>query len=92
MARNLFLVTGGTGKTGRRVAERLRAGGVAVRAVSRSTDPALDWTDEGGWDAILDGVDALYLAPAEAAWPRLASRNGPRTPASGGSCCSPPAA
>jgi len=43
----------------------LRARGVAVRAVSRSTNPALDWTDEASWDAVLDGVDALYLAPAE---------------------------
>lgn len=62
---NRFLVTGGTGKTGRRVAERLRDRGVAVRAVSRSTNPALDWTEEGSWDAVLDGADALYLAPAE---------------------------
>jgi len=62
---NVFLVTGGTGKTGKRVAERLRARGVSVRAVSRSTQPALDWTDEAGWDVVLDGVYALYLAPAE---------------------------
>ncbi len=60
---DLVLVTDGTGKTGRRVAAQLRARWVAVRAVSRSTNPALDWTDEASWDAVLDGVDAL--APAE---------------------------
>ncbi len=54
-----------------------------MRSVSRSTDPALDWTDEGSWDAVLDGVQALYLAPAEgsraaAAFAKRATRAGVR--------------
>ena len=50
-----ILVVGGNGKTGRRVAERLRAMGRAVRAVSRSTTPAFDWNVDtaasGAWGA-----------------------------------------
>jgi uncharacterized protein YbjT (DUF2867 family) len=56
-----FLIVGGTGKTGRRVAERLRAQGLAVRAVSRSTEPSFDWSDEATWGPVLDGVGAAYL-------------------------------
>jgi uncharacterized protein YbjT (DUF2867 family) len=57
-----FLVVGGTGKTGRRVAARLRARGRPVRAVSRSTGPAFDWSDEASWGPVLDGgVEAAYL-------------------------------
>ena len=39
------LVLGGTGKTGRRVAERLTARGVPVRIGSRSGEPPFDWED-----------------------------------------------
>lgn len=56
-----FLVVGGTGKTGRRVAARLAAAGHGVRAVSRSSSPAFDWTDPTGWAAALDGVTAAYV-------------------------------
>ena len=41
----LVLVTGGTGKTGRRVAQRLADRGVGVRIGSRSGTPPFDWTD-----------------------------------------------
>jgi uncharacterized protein YbjT (DUF2867 family) len=56
------LVTGGTGKTGRRVAERLAARGVGVRIGSRTAAPRFDWHDPGTWPAALDGVSAVYLA------------------------------
>ena len=39
------LVLGATGKTGRRVAERLTALGVPVRPGSRSGKPPFDWDD-----------------------------------------------
>jgi uncharacterized protein YbjT (DUF2867 family) len=55
------LVVGGSGKTGRRVVERLGALGVDTRGVSRSTVPRFDWTDPTTWPAALDGVDAAYL-------------------------------
>jgi uncharacterized protein YbjT (DUF2867 family) len=55
------LVTGGTGKTGRRVAQRLRALGRPVRIGSRAGEPPFDWDDPGTWDPVLDHVDAAYL-------------------------------
>ncbi len=57
----LTLVLGGSGKTGRRVVERLRARGVRTRAASRGSSPAFDWNDRDTWDAALDGVTRAYL-------------------------------
>lgn len=61
---NLTLVLGGTGKTGRRVAERLINKGLNVRIGSRSSIPAFDWDNEKGWDAALKGVTAVYITYA----------------------------
>ena len=57
-----ILVIGGNGKTGSRVAERLRARGVPVRAVSRSTEPAFDWDDRTTWAPALEGATAAYIS------------------------------
>ncbi|OLF12832.1 NAD(P)-dependent oxidoreductase [Actinophytocola xinjiangensis] len=56
-----ILVTGATGKSGRRIVARLRLLGIPVRAASRTGEHPFDWTDPGTWDAALDGVRALYL-------------------------------
>lgn len=56
-----FLVLGATAKTGRRVAEKLVSHGHDVRAVSRSTIPAFDWTDPQTWDEVLRNRDAVYV-------------------------------
>ncbi|GAB3432218.1 Rossmann-fold NAD(P)-binding domain-containing protein [Flindersiella endophytica] len=58
---DLTLVLGGTGKSGRRVAERLEAHGVPARIGSRSADPAFDWDDQSTWAAALEGVRAVYV-------------------------------
>lgn len=58
------LVLGGTGKTGRRVAERLQARGVETRIASRSANPSFDWNDPGTWGAALEGVTAAYITYA----------------------------
>ncbi len=58
------LVLGGTGKTGRRVAAGLRSLGIPVRIGSRSGTPPFDWDDEAGWDASLQGVEAVYITYA----------------------------
>jgi uncharacterized protein YbjT (DUF2867 family) len=58
---DLILVVGGTGKTGRRVTERLTARGLRVRAVSRSTEVRFDWQDSSTWDAALEGAVAVYV-------------------------------
>jgi uncharacterized protein YbjT (DUF2867 family) len=56
------LVLGGTGKTGRRVVERLEALDVPVRMGSRSADPGFDWTDATTWAPVLRDVEAVYLS------------------------------
>jgi uncharacterized protein YbjT (DUF2867 family) len=57
------LVLGGTGKTGRRVADRLQQrDDLRVRIGSRKAEPSFDWTDRTGWPAALSGVDAVYLS------------------------------
>jgi uncharacterized protein YbjT (DUF2867 family) len=55
------LVLGGTGKTGRRVVERLTARGLSVRVGSRSGEPPFDWEDRSTWAPALDGVGSVYL-------------------------------
>jgi len=60
----LTLIVGGTGKTGRRVADRLQARGVEIRIASRSASPAFDWHEPGNWDAVLEGVSAAYVTYA----------------------------
>jgi uncharacterized protein YbjT (DUF2867 family) len=56
------LITGGTGKTGRRIVERLRARGVPVRVGSRSGEPPFDWKDPSTWAPALRGASAAYLS------------------------------
>ncbi|XGP77596.1 NAD(P)H-binding protein [Actinokineospora auranticolor] len=60
-----ILVTGGTGKTGRRVVQQLTAAGVPVRVGSRSGTPPFDWTAPNTWDAALDGVASVFVVPHE---------------------------
>ncbi len=57
----LTLILGGTGKTGRRIAERLKAKGLPIRIGSRSASPSFDWNNPTGWDACLEGVQSVYL-------------------------------
>jgi len=59
-----ILVTGATGKTGRRIIQRLSERGHAVRKGSRKSDPPFDWGDQSTWDAVLDGVTAAYICYA----------------------------
>ena len=60
----LTLVLGGTGKTGRRIAERLVSQGVPTRIACRSATPAFDWADESNWNSVLKGVTTVYLSYA----------------------------
>ena len=64
------LVTGGTGKTGRLVAEQLATRGVEARIATRNpvtpTQVRVEWGDVGSHRAALDGADAIYLvAPTD---------------------------
>jgi uncharacterized protein YbjT (DUF2867 family) len=56
------LVLGGTGKTGRRIVERLTARGLPVRVGSRSGEPPFDWGDRSTWAPSLEGVGSVYLS------------------------------
>ncbi len=56
------LVLGGTGKTGRRVVERLQAQGFPVRVGSRRGDPRFDWENRRTWGPVLDGVASAYVS------------------------------
>lgn len=44
---NEILVLGATGKTGKRVAEKLQKMGITVRAGSRNGTPPFDWVNPG---------------------------------------------
>lgn len=57
-----ILILGGTGKTGRRLAERLTAQGVLVRIGSRSGSPRFDWEVPATWGPALQGVRAVYIS------------------------------
>ncbi len=81
------LIIGGTGKTGRRLAERLTATGIPVRIGSRNAAPAFDWENPQSWAIALEGVSAAYItyypdlavpgaAEAVGALARLAVRKG----------------
>ncbi|RWQ59882.1 NAD(P)H-binding protein [Mesorhizobium sp.] len=57
-----ILILGGTGKTGRRLADRLTAQGLPVRIGSRSGTPPFDWENDTTWEPALDGVGAVYIS------------------------------
>src|SRR5829696_9057546 len=59
---NTILVLGGTGKTGRRVVERLQARGLPVRVGSRAGTPPFEWEDRATWAPVLDGTGSVYLS------------------------------
>ena len=62
MDERFTLVLGGTGKTGRRVAERLWARGLPVLIGSRSGTPPFDWEDRTTWAPALRGARAAYVS------------------------------
>jgi uncharacterized protein YbjT (DUF2867 family) len=61
-AQTATLVLGGTGKTGRRVAQRLVAREVPTRVGSRSGEPPFDWEDEATWAPALRDVESVYVS------------------------------
>ncbi|MER8914598.1 NAD(P)H-binding protein [Mesorhizobium sp. M0761] len=56
------LILGGTGKTGRRLAERLTSQGIPVRIGSRSGSPRFDWEVPETWEPAMQGVGAVYIS------------------------------
>jgi uncharacterized protein YbjT (DUF2867 family) len=85
--KKMTLVLGGTGKTGRRVVQRLEARGIPTRVGSRSGEPPFDWEDADTWARALQNVESVYVsyypdlaipgAPAAVrAFAELAAQNG----------------
>ena len=62
MKADTILVLGSTGKTGRRVAERLMARGVPTRLGSRSGRPPFNWEDRTTWAPVLQNVESAYVS------------------------------
>lgn len=56
-----ILVIGATGKTGRRVASRLEARGIALRRGSRGSATPFDWDAPETWAPALRGARAAYV-------------------------------
>lgn len=56
-----ILVIGGTGKTGRRVVERLQNKGHNVQVASRSSSPVFDWEAPETFEPALTGADIVYI-------------------------------
>jgi uncharacterized protein YbjT (DUF2867 family) len=62
MTQGPILVLGGTGKTGRRIIERLTALGHSTRLGSRHATPSFEWDDRSTWPTVLEGASAAYIA------------------------------
>jgi uncharacterized protein YbjT (DUF2867 family) len=60
--KGITLVIGGTGKTGRRVVDRLVKADRLVRIGSRSAERPFDWEKRETWAQVLEGVKAAYVA------------------------------
>jgi len=59
---NKILVLGSTGKTGRRVMQRLTALGTPVLGVTRSSHPKFDWNDSASWERVLENIGSVYIS------------------------------
>lgn len=69
------LILGGTGKTGRRVVQRLRALDIATRVGSRSGEPPFDWEDQTTWAPALRDIGQIYVTyQPDLAFPEASTR------------------
>jgi uncharacterized protein YbjT (DUF2867 family) len=59
---NKFLVLGGTGKTGSRIAKRLTNTGFYTRVGSRSQAIPFDWENKNTWQAALQEISVVYIS------------------------------
>jgi uncharacterized protein YbjT (DUF2867 family) len=57
-----FLITGGTGKVGRRLTQELRDRGHIARTASRNAgDVIFDWTKPETYAGAVDGIDGIFI-------------------------------
>jgi uncharacterized protein YbjT (DUF2867 family) len=57
-----ILVIGATGKTGRRIVQKLQQRNYLVREGARHTATRFDWDDRSTWPAALHGVHSAYVS------------------------------
>jgi uncharacterized protein YbjT (DUF2867 family) len=57
-----ILVIGSTGKTGRRVLQRLNERKVPALGVSFSSTPSFDWNNKATWEAVLNNISSVYIS------------------------------
>jgi uncharacterized protein YbjT (DUF2867 family) len=57
-----ILVIGSTGKTGRRVLQRLNDRKVPALGVSFSSTPSFDWNNKATWEAVLNNIGSVYIS------------------------------
>lgn len=62
MIKSPILIIGATGKTGRRIADKLSTLGYNVRHGSRYSATPFDWDNEETWRPALDGTHAVYIS------------------------------
>ncbi|ULC58180.1 NAD(P)H-binding protein [Flaviramulus sp. BrNp1-15] len=60
-SKNNILVIGGTGKTGRKVAQKLIELGHNVRIGSRLATPSFNWDNSENWTEAMQGIDNIYI-------------------------------
>jgi len=56
-----ILVIGGTGKTGRKIVNKLNTLGHNVRVGSRSATPAFGWDNPDTWEEAMQNIDKVYI-------------------------------
>ena len=56
-----ILVLGSTGKTGKRVAERLQNLKIPIRLGSRNQEPSFNWDNAANWEAVLTDIESVYI-------------------------------
>ncbi|HEX8548762.1 MAG TPA: NmrA family transcriptional regulator [Cytophagaceae bacterium] len=56
-----ILVLGGTGKSGRRVAQRLQDLKIPIRLGSRDGQPAFNWDEPSNWHEVLNEIESVYI-------------------------------
>ncbi|WP_428228674.1 SDR family oxidoreductase [Flavobacterium sp.] len=62
MKNTKILVLGSNGKTGRRVVERLeKLENIEIRLGSRNEKISFDWEKPETWEAVLQGIDSVYI-------------------------------
>lgn len=59
---NTTLILGASGKTGRRIAQRLTDLGRPVRLGSRTGTPRFEWHDRSTWGPVLEDVSRVYIS------------------------------